>query len=150
MTKMTFLPRALLQLLIAVYVSSAVQAQTLRDVKPSLIVEPFIAQWCAYQFPDELSDSFNGFAMASIAKGSHVNVEPFLGGWCFDQFPEEFKATNRTEAILNTDTKHKQIEPYLQEWSEYSMLPAPKFHMLEPFIGRWCAAQFPKELRELN
>lgn len=149
MTKMTSFPRALLHLLIAAYVYNAVQAQTLRDAKPSLIVEPFIAQWCAYQFPEELSDSFNGFAMASLLEeGSHVNLEPFLGGWCFDQFPEEFQASNRSEAIRNTDTNHKQIEPYLQEWGERSMLPAPKFHMLEPYIGRWCAAQFPRELKE--
>lgn len=144
-TMKTSLPQAVL---ITAFFYGAAQAQTtLPDAKPSLIVEPFIGQWCANQFPNELN-SFDGYDMVSMMKGSHTKLEPFLGEWCFDQFTKELQNQNRDQTILSLYNTHKQVEPYLQDWGKDSMEPPRKLISLEPYIGRWCAAQFPSELRE--
>ena len=129
------------------------EAQTLPDVPPSLIVEPFVAMWCANQFPDELVE-FDGYEMAAMVRkteGSHVKLEPFLGEWCFDQFPQVLPSTRRENEVSKLYKNHKQVKPYLRSWGvDSSRASKPFLISLEPCIGRWCAAQFPNELGTLS
>lgn len=123
------------------------------DVKPNVAIEPFMASWCAKQFPDVLSD-FDGYSMlAMMATEKHVKIEPYVGDWCFDQFPQ-LDALDKNEAITNLYTSHKQLEPFLEEWGRNSvelLADEAKDHLIdiEPYIGAWCAEQYPEQLGDL-
>ena len=104
-----------------------------------LSVEPYFAEWCAAQFPDQLS-SFTGYKMAQLIKyRDYVRIEPYLGRYCFEQFPNELKDQNLELTLQNMKTNHIQIEPYLMQWGEQSMNnPAGPIVDMESFVAEWC------------
>lgn len=111
-----------------------------------LSVEPYLAEWCAAQFPDQLKDSVTGHAMAELIRDrSYVRVEPYLGSYCFDVLGStELKGQKREETLKKMNQKHVQIEPYLMEWGQKAMLSpsdgggglsAPN---VETYVAEWC------------
>lgn len=137
--------------LVVVSVSTAHAAPP--DVKPNVAVEPFLASWCAKQFPEALNE-FDGYSMlAMMASDKHEKIEPYVGDWCFDQFPQ-LDVLDKNEAINNLYESHKQLEPFLEEWGQNSMelvSDEAKDHLIdiEPYIGAWCAEQYPEQLGDL-
>lgn len=120
------------------------------ETKPNVVVEPFLASWCAKQFPDELKE-FSGYSMVNMLdKEKHVKIEPFVGGWCFEQFPQQLQALDQIQAIDQLHTNHKQLEPFLEAWGRRSLESDRDLIGIEPYIGAWCLEQYPSQLGYLQ
>lgn len=151
-----------------------------------LSVEPYLAEWCAAQFPDQIT--YTGFELAAHMKyRDYTRIEPYLGNYCFDQFPGDLASQKREATLITMRDSHVQIEPYFMEWGMIQMrTPAsnsrinleryiqewcvkgqfrrvihdheaalgdvfgPNALTMEPTFGKWCFAQFPSELQDLD
>ncbi|CAB9513484.1 expressed unknown protein [Seminavis robusta] len=105
-----------------------------------LSVEPYIAEWCAAQFPEQITD-WTGYNEAHLVRfRDYVRIEPYMGRYCFDEFPTELKDQKREETLQKMATKHVQIEPFFMRWLDASMVnPTVGTRVeLEPYLAQWC------------
>ena len=124
--------------------------------KPNVVVEAFVANWCAQQFPEQLP-SFSGYSMISVMS-EHEKIEPWVGQWCFDQFPDDLSSIGKAEAIKDLYTNHVQLEPFLEAWGRRTLSVAASdvgkqdslLIDIEPYIADWCVEQYPHELGHLK
>jgi hypothetical protein len=114
-----------------------------------LSLEPYAAEWCAAQFPDQIR--ITGYNLAQLMKSrDYVRIEPHLANYCFDQFPEELKDENRQGTLDSLVQDHIQVEPYLMAWGSASMVNPTVSSRVElgPYIAEWCVkGQFPKLMK---
>lgn len=115
-----------------------------------LSVEPYVAEWCAAQFPDNIRN-FTGYNTAGLMRfRDYVRIEPHLANYCFDQFPEELQDQKREETIVKLAEHHIQVEPYFMEWGTASMVnpTLPNRVQFEPYLAKWCVnGQFVKLMK---
>merc|ERR1719399_2517572 len=97
-------------------------------------LEPYMARWCAMQFPDQLHA-----IDADDVREEHVPVEPHFGLWCFDQFAHEFVALQKEESEAALYVEHEDLEPFLQQWGDQALWSKTD---IEPYVGGWCKAQW--------
>ena len=114
-----------------------------------LSVEPYMAEWCAAQFPERIGSLVDGHFMAKMIRDrSYVLVEPYLGQYCFDVFEANhfLKGQNRDKTFQNMrDKSHIQVEPYLMEWGE-EVMNHPSYvgedtkaaSNVESYVAKWC------------
>lgn len=107
------------------------------DMANGAPVEKFLGEWCARQYPTQLSSGTD--------RERSVPIEPFCGQWCFLQYPDELSSLDKSEAIGNLYANHQKIEHQLSdrisEWGEDTGATAKV--PVEQYIGRWCVSQWP-------
>lgn len=134
--------------------SSSLLSPAMAGGATTLSIEPFVAEWCAAQFPDQLPN-FDGYGMAKMFKNrDYVRIEPYLGKYCFEQFPEELKDQLEQQTLANMGSRHVQVEPYLKDWGDDSFGQV-RVISIEPYVAKWCAygqfkRLFSNPVRSLN
>lgn len=106
------------------------------DMAAGAPMEKFIGEWCARQYPTQLS---------SHQRERNVPIEPFCGQWCYLQYPHELSSLDNAEAIGKLYDNHQKVEHQLSdriaEWGEDTGATAKV--PVEQYIGRWCVSQWP-------
>lgn len=103
-------------------------------------VEILMGEWCVHQFSEQLLPGGNGDAVPTRER--HVYVEPFLGAWCLAQFPDVLSDMDGEKAVQALYRNHQPVEQQIFAWGAAAG-PAGSKARLEPYLGEWCASQWP-------